>query len=233
MLEREHISITNFHGDPNVGLHGLATDTYCLVGNCATDKQVAELEKKLKVPVIRASLYGTDLVGLFAVGNSSTLLLPHIIFEHEMKKLKPLFAKLNVSIKVIKTEHTAFGNNILMNDRVAIVSDAYDKKSFAAIRDALKDKNIKIEQFSLAKTSVPGSVGKITNKGSTFSPNLSEAEIKKVESLLGFEIGLSTVNLGNPFVASGIIANSFGFAVGSSSSGFEVSRIDESLGFLR
>ena len=57
--------------------------------------------------------------------------------------------------------------------------------------------------------------------------------IKKLEKMLGFEIGLGTINLGNPFVSSGIIANSFGFAVGEASSGFEISRVDESLGFLK
>jgi len=80
---------------------------------------------------------------------------------------------------------------------------------------------------------VPGSVGKINNQGGIFSPNLTEDDIKAVEKLLGFEIGLGTINLGNPFISSGVMANSFGFAVGTASSGFEITRVDESLGFLR
>ncbi|MEM2873888.1 MAG: translation initiation factor IF-6 [Candidatus Nanoarchaeia archaeon] len=231
MHHNKHISILNFHGDPNIGLHGFATDRYCLVGRCVADKQVADLEKKLKVPVFRVCIYGTDLVGLFAAGNSSLLLLPHIIFENELETLKNLLEPLKVVIKVIKTEHTAFGNNILLNDKVAILSQVYNKKSVVALKAALGD--LGVEQMSLANTAVPGSVGKITNKGGIFSPNLSDAEIKMLERLLKFEIGLGTVNLGNPFVASGLIANSFGFAIGSSSSGFEISRVDESLGFLR
>ena len=226
-----HISILSFHGDPNVGLHGFATDKYCLVGSCATDQQVAELEARLKVPVFKIKLYGTDLIGLFAVGNSSVLLLPDIIFENELQNIKQIMEKINIKVITIKTEHTAFGNNISMNDKVAIVSDAYSKKSFETLKEALH--GLKVEQHSLAKTTVPGSIGKITNIGAIFSTNLSETEINSVEKLLGFEIGIGTVNLGNPFVASGIIANSFGFAIGSMSSGFEMGRVDESLRLLK
>jgi translation initiation factor 6 len=230
MAPDEHVVITDFHGDPNVGLHGLATDKFCLVGKTVTDKQVEEIERKLKVPVIRATLYGMDLVGLFAVGNSSALLVPAIVFDSELRHLKEKLEKLGVKLAVIKTEHTAFGNNIIVNDKIAIVSKFYSKEAVAQIEESL---NVKAVQLDLANASVPGSVGEINSKGGIFSPNLSDEEIKAVEKLLKFEIGLGTVNLGNPFVSSGIIANSFGFAVGKASSGFEITRVDESLGFLQ
>jgi len=229
MSHQKHISILNFHGDPNVGLHGLATDTYCLVGKCVSDKQVAELEERLKVPVFRVTFYGTDLVGLFAAGNSSVLLIPKIAFENELKLLRATLEKINVKVIVIDTEHTAFGNSILLSDKAAIVSDVYNAITKKQIEAAL---GMEVTSMNLAGTPVPGSVGKITNKGAIFSPNISDAEIKKLEHLLKFEIGLGTVNMGNPFVSSGLIANSFGFAVGQQSSGFETSRIDESLGFI-
>ena len=230
-MNDEHAAVMNFHGDPNVGLHGFATDKFCLVGKTVTDKQVAELERKMKVPVIRATLYGMDLIGLFAIGNSSSLVLPKIIFEQELKNLRASLEKLGIKVSVIEAGHTAFGNNILANDKIAIISTVYEKETAKQIAKALGIKEF--VQIDLANTKIPGSVGKITNKGAIFSPNLSEADIKKLEKLLGFEIGLGTINLGNPFVSSGIIANSHGFAAGQASSGFEISRVDESLGFLR
>ncbi|HKZ49911.1 MAG TPA: translation initiation factor IF-6 [Candidatus Nanoarchaeia archaeon] len=230
MNNDEHVALFDFHGDPNVGLHGLATDKFCLVGKTVTDKQAAELERKLKVPVIRATLYGMDLVGLFAVGNSSALIVPAITFEHELRPLRAALEKLGVKLAVIKAEHTAFGNSILVNDKIAIASKLYDKETVKQIASAL---GVKVVQMDLARTSVPGSVGKINNQGGIFSPNLTEDDIKAVEKLLGFEIGLGTINLGNPFISSGVMANSFGFAVGTASSGFEITRVDESLGFLR
>ena len=228
-MSHKHISILSFHGDPNIGLHGLATDKYCIVGKCVSDKQVKELEDVLKVPVYRATIYGTDLAGLFLAGNSSVLLVPKIVFENELKNLKIAMEKINVKIFVIDTDHTAFGNNILLNDKNAIISTVFNKEAEKQIHTALGFKPIMMD---LAGTSVPSSVGKITNKGAIFSPNLSDDDIRKLEKLLGFELGLGTVNLGNPFISAGLIANSFGLAIGEQSSGFEISRVDESLGLM-
>lgn len=220
----------NFHGDPNAGLHGLATDKFCLIGRCATDEQTAEIEKLLRVPVFRVGLYGTDLVGLFAVATSDSVLLPEIIFPNELEKIKKELSKICVKVHTIKTEHTALGNNILINENFGVISTVYDKKAAEQIKKAFP--NVKFEQFDLSGLTIPGSLGKVTAKGGIFSPNVSDAEIKKLEKLFSFEIGLGTVNMGNPFVSSGIIANSNGLIIGSMSSGYEMSRIFESLGFF-
>ena len=230
MKMRKHVAILSFHGDPNVGLYGLATDRFCLLGRNVSSKHVKEIKEVLGVPIIQTSLYGTDLVGLFAAGNSKVVLLPEIVFETEFKKLKSALEKIDVEIKTIKTAHTALGNNIILNDKVGIVSPLFSKNKLNQIKKIF---DIKIEQFKIAELSVPGSIGVITNKGGIFNPNISDSDIKRIEKLLGFEIGLGTVNMGNPFVSSGIIANSNGFVVGSHSSGYEIARIDESLGFLR
>jgi len=225
-----HVVILDIFNDPNVGLYGLATDRYCIVGKNLKQEQVEEIKEKLNVEVIQTTLYGTDLIGIFGAGNSNTLLIPSICFEPEIALIKSKLAKLGVKVVVLETNHTALGNNILLNDSVAIVSNVFGKKEVEAIQSAL---GIKVVQMSLAGTPVPGSVGVISNKGGIFSPNLSSKEIETLEALLGFEIGLGTVNLGNPFIATGLFANSFGFVIGSASSGYEISRVDESLGLLK
>ena len=219
----------NFHGDPNVGLHGVATDKFCLIGRSAREHEVKEIESALKVPVIQVGLYGTDLIGIFASANSEKVILPEIIYDSELKILREKLKKIGVEVEIIKTEHTAFGNNIILNDKAGVVSKIYDKKTFEQIKKAFP--KVKFEQMELEGLSVVGSLGAVTARGGLFSPNISEDDIKKIETLFGFEIGLGTVNMGNPFVSSGIIANSNGFIIGSSSSGYEMSRAFESLGF--
>jgi len=220
----------NFNGDPNVGLYGVATDKFCLLGRSIPKKQVKEIEEILDVPVFQVGLYGTDLIGLFAAANSKVILLPEIIYESELKKLKAALKKLNVRVEIIRTNHTALGNNILVNDKIGLISPAYSKAQAAKIKKIFGVKSI---QLKLAGIAVTGSIGVITKKGGIFNPNLTDRDIKKIESLLGFEVGLGTVNMGNPFVSSGIIANSKGFIVGAHSSGYEIARVDESLGFLK
>jgi len=225
-----HIAILNFHGDPNVGLHGLATDKFCLLGRCLREQDIKKIEEVLRVPVFQVGLYGTDLIGIFAVANSTTVLLPDIIYPNELKALRSHLGKLGVQVFTLKADHTAFGNNILINDKVGILSPEYDMKTVAQIKKIFPD--VKFEQSGLAELSITGSLGKVTNKGGLFSSDLRDADIAKVEKIFGFEIGLGTVNMGNPFVGSGVIANSFGFVIGAGSSGYELSRVDESLGLM-
>lgn len=219
----------NFHGDPNIGLHGLATEKFCLIGRCASERDLKQIEHTLKVPVIQLGLYGTDFVGLFAVATSDSVLLPDIIYEAELENFKKKLKQIGVAVHVIKTEHTALGNNIILNDKFGIISTVYNKKSVEQIKNAFP--KVKFEQFDISDLSIPGSLGTVTAHGGLFSPNVTDADIKKIEALFSFEIGLGTVNLGNPFVSSGVIANSHGVAVGSLSSGYEISRVFESLGF--
>ena len=165
---------------------------------------------------------------MFAVANSNTILLPDIIYDYELKKLRKELAKLNVKVEILETNHSAFGNNLIVNDKAGFISNAYSEDEIEKIKKVFPK-----VKFEILDLSIPGSIGKVTNKGGIFEPNLPDTIIKKIEKSLGFEVGLGTVNMGNPFISSGIIANSFGFVMGANSSGFEVTRVDESLGFLQ
>ncbi len=226
----KHIFITELEGNSNAGLFGIATDKFCLVGRAVREDKILEIEKVLRVPVFQVGMYGTELAGLFCAANSDSVLLPDIVSEHELKELKNKLLKLNVSVHIFKTEHTALGNTILLNDKSGIISEVYDKKAVAEIKKAFPD--VKFVQMDLSGMPTPRTVGIVTNRGGIFSPNISENEIKRIEQVFGFEIGLGTVNLGNPFVSTGVIANSNGFVIGRASSGYEISRVDESLGFI-
>lgn len=220
-----HAIKLNFNGDMNIGLYGAATDSFCLLGKSVPEKYVQKIEKTLRVPVYQIKLYGTDLIGIFAVGNSNGILIPDIVFKSELEELK----KLPIKVSILKTEKTALNNNILCNDKIAFASKEYSKEEIAKISDAL---GVKVVQTEIAGTDLPGSCGVLTSKGGLFSQTAKDSEIEKIEKELGQEIGLGTVNLGNNFVSSGLIANSNGFIAGSLTSGPEIQRIDESLQFI-
>lgn len=224
-----HVDKLAFNGDPNVGLYGVASDKFCILGRSVPRKVARRVEEVLHVPVVQASVYGTSLVGIFIAVTSDTVLVPDVIFKRELEELRKGLKGI-AEVKTLKTEHTALANNILCNDKVAFVSPELSKKE---IEDIKKSLNLKVVQMSLADLQVPGSAAVFTNQGGIFNSNLSDSEIKKVEKLVSFEIGLGTVNMGSPIVGSGVIANSKGFVVGALSSGYEISRIDESLGFLK
>jgi len=223
-----HVDKVNFKGDPNIGLYCVATDKYAVLGEELSKGKLKILEEVLDVPIITSKIYGTPFVGIFCVANSNTVLVPEIIFEEEFETLTKQLKGI-AEVKKVKTLKTALGNNVLCNDKTGIFSKEFSDKESKEIQDKL---GIKGKQLSLAECDVPGSYGVLTNKGGIFGSLAKDAEIKSAEKLIGFEVGVGTVSTGSSIMSSGIIANSNGFLVSTNSTGFEMGRIDESLGFI-
>jgi translation initiation factor 6 len=70
-----------------------------------------------------------------------------------------------------------------------------------------------------------------TNKGLVAHNEINDDELKHVEEILGVEGTNSSVNMGFPFPAYGVVANSHGYVVGDKTSGIELMRIQRGLGF--
>jgi len=223
-----HAISLSFQGDPNVGLKAVATDSLCFIGK-GFSKYSKKIEKTLGVPVFELGIYGTDLCGVFIVANSNGILVPSIIFDKEKTAIEAIAKKFKLKLGILETDLTAIGNNIVCNDKFAIVNSDYSTKEVKIIKETL---GVKVKKIDLAELKLPGALGIITNKGAIFGQLLEDKDVKKVEKYLEIEIGLGTVNRGNPFMKSGLIANSNGFVIGSLTSGFETYRIDEALGFI-
>jgi len=223
-----HVDKVNFKGDPNIGLYCVATDKYAILGENLNKTKLKLLKEVLDVPIITSNIYGTPFVGIFCVANSNNVLVPDIIFDEEFENLKNQLKGI-ADVKKIKTLKTALGNNVLCNDKIGILSQEFNEKESNDIQTALE---VKTKNINLSEGDVPGSYGILTNKGGIFGSIVKNAEIKIAEKLTGFEIGVGTVSTGSSIMSSGIIANSNGFLVSSNSTGFEMGRIDESLGFI-
>ena len=211
--------------NPNIGLYALATDHYCLVGHTILDEEAKKIEEILKVPVHRIALAGTDLIGVFAAANNTMLLLPEIVYDHELKALD----KLNIAYTVIKTPLTALGNNILTNDTASFVSDEFSADTKKRIRQAL---NTKLRPGTIGEVAVTGSAAVINEKGLLVHRDATDEEITYLEETFELPVEIGTVNMGSPYIRSGILINKNGYLIGSSSGGPEVQRADYALGFI-
>ena len=148
-----HINTFNFKGDPNVGLYCLSTNSYIIVGEDVSSEKKKILESTLKVPVIHTKIYGTPFAGIFCAGNSKNLLVPDIIFDNEFetltKKLKGI-----AKVTKFKTNKTALGNNILCNDKNAIISEEYTDAEKKFIEKNLLVKSIKSNINDVSKNQI-------------------------------------------------------------------------------
>ncbi len=211
----------NVHNNPNIGIYGLATEEYCLVGTSITFEQIEEIRKALEVPVYQIKIAGTDLIGVFCTANKNCLLVPGIAFEEELKELD----KLNIKYKVIKTHLTALGNNILCNDNGALVNPEFSAVIKKEIRKAL---GVKVVPGTIGELETAGSCGICSRNGVLVSEEITDRELKTVKSLLNTPVFNGTVNE-SPLVRSGLIVNSKGYIYGSIFARDEIFIIQEAL----
>jgi translation initiation factor 6 len=216
---------TSFYGNPNVGLYGFCTDSYCLLAHEFTEEQVKNIKEVLQVPVYQIKIANSSLIGALVTGNSKVLLVPNIALKSEIEHFK----ELKINVKVIQTKLTALGNNILCNDNGALVNREYSADTKKIIRQALE---VTLHPGEIGTTDVPGSCVVHNKKGAIIHAFATPEQITEVENLLGLTCTRGTVSFGSPHVRSGILANSYGMVVGDTSTGIEIENIYEALGFL-
>ena len=211
---------TDFNGNPNVGLYGFATDKYCLVGKGLNKKVVEEIKEVLNVPVYDITINNSHLVGVYCSGDENILFVPEIIKEHEEQELR----KLKIDYKIIKSNFSALGNNLVVKDGICLANPEFEG-------DIDKQLGLKVNKIELGGHKVVGSCVVLNKHGCLVNIDIEEKEIKEVEKILGLDAGISSVNRGNPYVKSGIICNSNGYIIGGETTGAEVLRIENALGF--
>lgn len=208
-----------FAGDPNVGLYGFATDKYCLLGVEPQAKLKKRMSEVLQVPLISVSLADTDLIGLFASGNSKGIVLTKLVGKDEIAALKSALPDINIF--VLKTVSTALGNLVLCNDRGCLLPKKFSghKKDIA---DAL---DCEVAVGTVAGLEIVGSAAVASNIGCLCHHETTEAEAEFLEGLLKVKVDVGTVAYGSPFIKAGLIVNTNGVIVAENSTGPELGRI--------
>jgi translation initiation factor 6 len=210
----------NFNGDPNIGLYGFATEKYCLLGVEPSQKILQRLKEALNARIILTTIAGIEFSGLFVAGNCKGLILPKIVEDFELKKIKK---ELDLNIEILNSKETAMGNLILCNDNGCLISGML-KKYKKEISDAL---DCEVEIGKLASLDIVGSCAAASNAGCLCHREADEEEMKLLEGLLKVKVDVGSVSYGSPFIKSGIIVNSKGIAFSQQTTGVEVGRMEE------
>lgn len=226
-----HIERLDFENSPYLGVFGVATDKVVLIREGLQESKLEVLRGVLKVPLIETSIMKSRIVGIFAKGNSNAIIVPHYIWDNELERINNALKEFDIDLRIepLFSKLTAFGNLILANDKAALVSAKFTRDEAKQIEDIL---GVEVERGIIATYYAVGSVGVITNKGGIVHPDTTEGELEWLKDLFGVDVYLGTANMGVPFVGSCMLANSFGVAVGSLTTGPEIVKIEEALGFL-
>src|SRR3989338_9349892 len=113
----QNILRTNFDGEPNIGLYGFASDSYCFTG---ADRYAAKLKDTLKVPVHVVHFLNMDLAKIFCAGNSRGIVTPKVIKDFDSEEVEKI--RKHADMLSIDTVYSSVGHLVLMTDSGLVLS---------------------------------------------------------------------------------------------------------------
>ncbi|MFM5883010.1 translation initiation factor 6 (aeIF-6) [Methanobrevibacter gottschalkii] len=212
-------------GNPNIGVFILATDEYAIVPYNLLDEKADIIKETLDVDVVKSSISGCSLIGSLAVANSNGMVVSPHVLDREIKQ----FEDLGINVATVPGQYTALGNIIAANDKGALASPFLSEKAINIIEETL---DVNVEATSMVGSDIIGSMIQVTNKGFLISSNAVKSEISFAQEVFGVEGDIGTVGKGISLVGACSIANSKGAIVAKDSTGPEMARVEEALGFL-
>ena len=212
-------------GNPNVGVFITATDNFAIVPYNLLDERVDIIKETLEVEVIKSSISGSSLIGSLSVANSNGIVVSPHVLDREVKQFKDM----GLNVATIPGQYTAVGNIVAANDNGAIASPFLEDEAIQVLEETL---DVDVKASHIVGSDIIGSLIKVTNKGFLMSPNALQSEVNFAREVFGVEGDIGTVGRGIPLVGACIIGNSDGAIVAKDSTGPEMSRVEDALGFL-
>ncbi|NJD76605.1 MAG: translation initiation factor IF-6 [Candidatus Methanoperedens sp.] len=213
----------NISGSPVLGVVATCTEELAFVPYDVSDETILNLEESLGVKSIRSSVGGSFIIGSLLRGNSNGAVVAGFILDKEMRAIRK-----HVKTARLTGELNAAGNLILANDSAALVHPDLSDRSIGVIRKTL---GVEVKKGTIAGLKTVGMAGIATNKGILVHPKATSNEISILEEVFSLPVDIGTVNFGSPLVGSGILANSKGYVTGEDTTGPEITRIEDTLGY--
>lgn len=217
---------TSVAGSSYVGVFCRTTNDVLLARRDLDDELLDSMADELSVPIVATTIGGSGTVGALAVGNESGLLVSSRLTDTERDRIE---AAIDVPLTELPGKINAAGNVILANDYGAYVHPDLSRDAVTTIREAL---DVPVQRGDIGDVKTVGTAAVATNEGVLCHPKAREPELEALEAHLDVYADLGTINYGGPLIGSGLIANDTGYIVGTDTTGPELGRIEDTLGYL-
>lgn len=227
------LKLGDISGNPFIGVFCRRVSDIVICPLEAAEEFISDLEEALEVKTVKATLGGTNLHGSLMAANSKGLIVPYFYDLEEMdtilKKNGFNREELDINGSVSEDPHTAWGNNVLASDKVAIINPDLSRESVELVSDTL---GVEVIKGSIAGIKTVGSVAALNSKGMVVHPKASEEERENLSELFSLDVQISTANFGSPYLGASMIVNDRGALVGKRTSGVEMNRIENTLDII-
>ncbi|MCD6467800.1 MAG: translation initiation factor IF-6 [Thermoplasmata archaeon] len=215
----------DFDRNPHIGIFGKANDDVIFLRKNLLKSVKKRVAKTLNAKIVEISISTSSIIGSLLALNSHGAVITSETDEETIEQIK----NEGLSVFVMQDKHNAAGNNILVNDKGALVHPEIRRYN---IKQMEKVFGVPVKTGTIAGLKTVGMAAAVTNKGLLCHPKIEEKERELLESLFDVDVMVGTVNHGVPLIGSGLLANSHGAIVGTLTTGIEMGRIEEALGFL-
>ena len=219
------LQLLDFDENPNVGVFCRTNDEVAFIRKGLTKKVKNTVKQTLDVKLIELTIADATIIGSLMAFNSVGAVVTDFVDKESIGMIK----KQGLGVCVVSDKLNAAGNDILVNDKGALVHPDLKDASLKSIEKTL---GVPVFRGTIASLKTVGMAAVVTNKGLLCHPKASEEEKKALEKIFGVNVMIGTVNHGSPVIGSGLVANSKGAIIGNITTGIEMGRIEEALGFL-
>jgi len=218
------LRLASVGGSPYIGVYCAGSEELALVPATTPRSVQIAVAEALDAEPVPLMLGGATILGALVALNRSGAVVAGFATDAE---LRPLTARLRVAR--LREKHNAAGNNILANDRAALVHPGLSQAAIRLIEDTL---TVEVLRGSVAGVETVGSCCLVTNQGVLCHPKTSEAERQQLAELFHTPVLAATLNYGTPWLGACAIANSKGATVGETTTPIELGKLEEGLGLL-
>ena len=158
------IQVTRIFNSPFLGVYLRTWEDYTLVPR-NSDRDIKSMASHyLKTEPIEMTIGGSNLLGSMAVMNSNGMIFSNIVTEEELKNIPK-----DVNYAVLEDNLNAVGNNILANNKAALIHEEFSDESVRTIREVL---GVEVVKGKFKEVRTVGSSGLITSSGLVIPPNM-------------------------------------------------------------
>jgi len=217
--------LLDFNENPNVGVYCRANDDIVFLQKQLLKKVKSKITDALGVKLVELTIADSTIIGSLLALNSHGAIVTNVVGTETLNIIKDHGLKVYIVEDVIN----AAGNDILVNDKGALVHPDIKKHTVKNIEKTL---DVPVQKGTIAELKTVGMAAVVTNKGCLCHPKVTEDEKEVLESVFDVPVMIGTVNHGHSMIGSGLVANTKGAIIGNRTTGIEMGRIEEALGFL-